>query len=62
MYVLGTFLIRVITVIFLIGMAGSVFVVAISFFEDFRELFGPDEPGSGRADVRNPVPPPDSSL
>lgn len=27
-------------------MAGSVFVIAISFVEDFRELFGPNEPAS----------------
>ena len=35
---------RVITVLFFIGLAGSGIVIAISFVEDFHELFGPDEP------------------
>ncbi|HLY41004.1 MAG TPA: hypothetical protein VKR52_07295 [Terracidiphilus sp.] len=44
MHLLGTFLIRLITVLFLIGLAGSAIVIAISFVEDFHELFGPDDP------------------
>ena len=47
MHVLGTFLIRLITALFFIGLAGSSIVIAISFVEDFHELFGPDEPASG---------------
>ena len=46
MHALGTFLIRIITVLFFVGMAGSVIVIVISFFEDIHELFGPDEPSS----------------
>jgi hypothetical protein len=36
--------IRVITVLFFVGMAGSAIVVAIAFVEDFRELFSSDDP------------------
>jgi hypothetical protein len=43
MHVLITGLIRLITAIFFIGMAGSVIVIVISFVEDFRELFSSDE-------------------
>ena len=53
---LGMFFIRVLTVLFLIGLAGSAVVIAISFVEDFRELFGPDEPKS------EPSQSPNSSL
>ena len=43
MHVLGTFLMHLLTVLFFVGMAGSVFVIMISFVEDFHELFGPDD-------------------
>ena len=39
---LATFLIRLLTAAFLIGMLGSAVVVVISFVEDFRELFSHD--------------------
>lgn len=45
MHVLGTLLLRIITVLFFVGMAGSAVVVVLAFVEDFRDLFGPDEPG-----------------
>lgn len=51
-HVLGALLIRVITALFFIGMAGSTIVIVISFIEDFRELFGPDEPGSRSTESR----------
>jgi hypothetical protein len=44
MYAIGKFLIDVVVVMFFVGMAGSAVVVAITFVDDFRELFGPDEP------------------
>ena len=44
MHVLITFLIRAITGMFFIGMAGSVIVIVVSFVEDFQELFSSDEP------------------
>lgn len=43
MYALGKVLIDVIVVLFFVGMAGSAVVVIISFFEDFKELFGDDD-------------------
>ena len=43
MYAIGKLLIDVIVALFVIGMAGSAVVIVISFVEDFRELFGPDE-------------------
>jgi hypothetical protein len=46
MHALGLFLMNSITTLFFIGLAGSAIVIAISFVEDFRELFGPDEPSS----------------
>jgi hypothetical protein len=57
MHVLGTFLIRMITALFFIGLAGSVIVIAISFVEDFHELFGPDELGSGPTEAQHPAQP-----
>jgi hypothetical protein len=39
----GTFLVYLVTALFLIGLAGSAVVVIISFVEDFRELFSDDE-------------------
>jgi hypothetical protein len=44
MHFLGTLFIHVITWLFFIGLAGSAIVIAISFVEDFHELFGPDDP------------------
>jgi len=44
MHGFGTFLVRLVTILFFTGLAGSTIVIAISFVEDFRELFGPDEP------------------
>lgn len=44
MFAFGVFFLRVLTVLFFVGMAGSAIVVLISFFEDFKELFAPDEP------------------
>jgi len=35
-------LMRVLEVLFFVGLAGSAVVVLISFFEDFKELFGED--------------------
>jgi hypothetical protein len=46
MHAIGAFLMHFITTIFFIGLAGSAIVIAISFVEDFRELFGPDEPST----------------
>lgn len=43
MYAIGKLLIDVIVVLFFVGMAGSAIVVVISFFEDFKELFGDDD-------------------
>ncbi len=43
MFGLGILFIRVITVLFFVGLAGSAVVVLISFVEDFKELFTPDE-------------------
>lgn len=48
---LGTFFMHAVTVLFFIGLAGSAIVIAISFIEDFKELFGPDEPSSAPAKV-----------
>ncbi|HEY2469909.1 MAG TPA: hypothetical protein VGI45_18980 [Terracidiphilus sp.] len=56
MHSFGTFLIHVLTALFFIGLAGSAIVIAISFVEDFRELFGPDEPSSEPAKVSNQAP------
>jgi hypothetical protein len=39
----GTFLVHLVTALFLIGLVGSAVVVIISFVEDFRELFSDDE-------------------
>jgi hypothetical protein len=40
---------RVLEVMFFIGLAGSAVVVLISFIEDGKELFGKDEPPESRA-------------
>lgn len=57
MHGVGSFLMHLITALFFIGLAGSAIVIAISFVEDFRELFGPDEPSSEASKTaENPVP------
>ena len=53
MYAIGKLLIDAIVVMFFVGMAGSVVVIAISFVEDFRELFGSDD---GPAQHEEPTP------
>jgi hypothetical protein len=40
MHEIIAFFMRVLSTIFLVGMAGSAVVVAISFVEDLHELFG----------------------
>jgi hypothetical protein len=44
MHAFAVFLIRAVMILFFIGLAGSAVVIVISFFEDWGELFGPDEP------------------
>ena len=41
---LAVFAMRVLEVMFFVGLAGSAVVVLISFVEDGKELFGEDEP------------------
>jgi len=41
---------KVLEVMFFVGLAGSSVVVLISFAEDGKELFGKDEPPESRAD------------
>lgn len=53
MFAFSLLFLRVITVLFFVGMAGSAIVVLISFFEDFKELIAPDE-----VVEKNPKPPP----
>jgi len=43
------FAMRVLEVMFFVGLAGSAVVVVISFIEDGKELFGQDEPAQPRA-------------
>jgi hypothetical protein len=40
--VLAVFVMRLLEVMFFIGLLGSAVVVLISFVEDFKELFGED--------------------
>jgi hypothetical protein len=47
---LAVFAMRVLEVMFFVGLAGSTVVVLISFVEDGIELFGKDEPPQSRAD------------
>jgi hypothetical protein len=47
--VLGIFAMRVLEVMFFVGLVGSAVVVLISFVEDGKELFGKDEPPETRA-------------
>jgi len=46
---LAIFAIRVLEVMFFVGLAGSAVVVLISFVEDGKDLFGKDEPPESRA-------------
>ena len=39
---LAIFFVRFLEVMFFTGLAGSAVVILISFFEDFKELFGED--------------------
>lgn len=57
MYGLVTFFMRLITTVFFIGLAGSVIVVALSFVEDFHELFSSDDSSSKPPKGANPTPP-----
>jgi len=41
---------KVLEVMFFVGLAGSSVVVLISFVEDGKELFGKDEPPESRSD------------
>jgi hypothetical protein len=40
--IIGVLAIRVLELLFFLGLAGSAIVVVISFFEDGKELFGDD--------------------
>jgi hypothetical protein len=44
MHAFAVFLTHAVTILFLIGLAGSAVVIVISFVEDWGDLFGPDEP------------------
>jgi hypothetical protein len=46
---LAIFAMRVLEVMFFVGLVGSTVVVLISFAEDGKELFGKDEPPERRA-------------
>jgi hypothetical protein len=43
MFVFAQYAMKVLEVMFFVGMAGSSIVVIISFIEDGKELFGKDE-------------------
>jgi hypothetical protein len=43
------FAMRLLEVLFFVGLAGSAVVVLISFIEDGKELIGKDEPAQPRA-------------
>ena len=43
MHSFGVVFVDVIVGLFFVGLAGSSIVILISFVEDFRELFGPDD-------------------
>jgi len=45
---IAVFAMRLLEVMFFVGLAGSTVVVLISFFEDGKELFGKDEPMTPR--------------
>jgi hypothetical protein len=40
--IVGNFIIRIMELLFFVGLAGSAVVVLISFVEDGKELFGKD--------------------
>jgi hypothetical protein len=54
MHLLGRIFTDVMVTMFFIGLAGSAIVILISFIEDFRELFGSDEPAPEPAATANP--------
>jgi hypothetical protein len=64
MHSLGVVFVDVVVALFFIGLAGSAVVILISFVEDFRELFGPDdaEPEPARPPQSAPVMPATASL
>jgi len=43
LHTIGTYAVYAVSAAFFIGMAGSVVVVLISFFDDFTELFSDEE-------------------
>ena len=45
----AVFAMRLLEIMFFVGLAGSAVVVLISFFEDGKELVGRDEPPEPRA-------------
>ena len=45
---LAKFVMKLLEVMFFVGLAGSAVVVLISFVEDGKELFGKDEPPQSR--------------
>ncbi len=49
---LAVFALRLLEVMFFVGLAGSAVVVLISFIEDAQELFGEDEKPRPRLDLR----------
>jgi len=51
--VVAIFVMRILEVMFFVGLAGSAVVVLISFIEDGKELFGKDEPPESRASQPN---------
>jgi len=55
MHSVGTVFIDLMVGMFFIGLAGSAVVILISFVEDFRELFGSDEPGREPTVVSQPA-------
>ena len=57
MHILSTFLIRIVTAVFFIGMLGSVIVIVLSFVEDFQELFSSDESHLESPKGVHPAPP-----
>jgi hypothetical protein len=50
---LAIFAMRVLEVMFFVGLVGSAVVVLISFIEDGKELFGKDEPPESRTSQPN---------
>jgi hypothetical protein len=57
MHSLGVVFVDVVIGLFFVGLAGSAIVILISFVEDFKELFGPDEPEVEPARSHQSAPP-----